>query len=166
MKQRAKERHSIDFLFVLSLFGFFTITALAVVLIGLQVYRSTVTQMQDNYTAATALSYIAEKVRSCDESGSLQIAELEGQPALAIRQTVAEIPCVTYIYEQDGRLMELFVTEETPASLHMGEALTEVENFTVSSLEDGLFMVSLTDGARMLQLVLKPHSTPLRQGGY
>lgn len=67
MKKNWKNQgHIVDFFFTLSLFCLFAASALIVVIIGSGVYRNTTVQMEENYVARTALSYVAEKVRQHD----------------------------------------------------------------------------------------------------
>ena len=51
----------IDVLFTLALFCVFCASALAVVLIGADVYTSTARNMDQNFSTRTAVSYVAEK---------------------------------------------------------------------------------------------------------
>lgn len=67
MKFQKQSGHVVDFLFTLSLFGVFTICALIVAAIGVQVYQNTVSNMENNYTVRTSLTYVAEKIRQHDE---------------------------------------------------------------------------------------------------
>ena len=53
MKFQKQGGHVVDFLFTLSLFGVFTICALIVAAIGVQVYQNTVSNMENNYTVRT-----------------------------------------------------------------------------------------------------------------
>ena len=84
MKKNWKNQgHIVDFFFTLSLFCLFAASALIVVIIGSGVYRNTTLQMEENYVARTALSYVAEKVRQHDTSGGVRLTEGEGETACA-----------------------------------------------------------------------------------
>lgn len=160
--KRTESHHCVDYLFVLTLFVFFTITALAVIYIGLQVYRSTINRMQSNYTSATALAYVSEKLRAGDSAGSLSLTEISDEtgqvPALAIRQTEDGEDCITYIYASGDQLMELFTTPDISPQAGMGQALTKVTNFTVTQ-QNGYFTVTLTDDlGHRLRLIFKLYS--------
>ena len=73
MNPRQRQNHFIDVLFTLGLLCVFAASALAVVLIGAHVYQSTAADMDANYTTRTSLSYVAEKVRQHNESGSISL---------------------------------------------------------------------------------------------
>ena len=78
MRHRQARSHTVDFLFTLSLFCVFTVCALLLVTLGVQVYRSTARYLEDTYSARTALAYVAEKVRQHDARGCAALTQLEG----------------------------------------------------------------------------------------
>ena len=59
MNPSRNQKHFIDVLFTLGLLCVFAASALAVVLIGAHVYKTTAADMDANYTTRTSLSYIA-----------------------------------------------------------------------------------------------------------
>ena len=64
MKLLSQKRHAIDFLFPVTVFFVFTISALTVILLAARIYQSTTDDSQRNYTSGTALSYLTE---NCDK---------------------------------------------------------------------------------------------------
>lgn len=84
MKPRNRT-HVTDILFTLSLFCLFTACAFLVVLTGIQVYRTTVSDMEDNYSSKTALSYVTEKIRQHDFAGGVSVVSLKGENALVLK---------------------------------------------------------------------------------
>ena len=74
----------IDVLFTLALFCVFCASALAVVLIGADVYTSTARNMDQNFSTRTAVSYVAEKVRQSDAAGAVALGEIGGGQALVL----------------------------------------------------------------------------------
>ena len=100
MKKNWKNQgHIVDFFFTLSLFCLFAASALIVVIIGSGVYRNTTVQMEENYVARTALSYVAEKVRQHDTSGGVRLTEEEGETVLVLQNTenTTDTDYLTYI---------------------------------------------------------------------
>ena len=73
MRFRLKQRHMIDFLFPVALFFVFALSALTVILLATQIYRSTTENSSLNYTARTSLSYISEKVHQNDSRQSISL---------------------------------------------------------------------------------------------
>ena len=57
MYKSRENQHMIDILFVLSLFCVFAVSSVVIILFGAHIYRSTVSQMDDNYTARTSIAY-------------------------------------------------------------------------------------------------------------
>ena len=72
----------------------------------------------------------------------------DGYDALAIEQTYADASFVTYIYEAEGELKEIFLQEGVEASANSGTAITEVTDFNMKEIDDGLLKFSCisTDG--------------------
>lgn len=56
MYKSRENQHMIDILFVLSLFCVFAVSSVVIILFGAHIYRSTVSQMDDNYTARTSIA--------------------------------------------------------------------------------------------------------------
>ena len=90
MNPRQHQNHFIDVLFTLGLLCVFTASALAVVLIGAHVYQSTAEDMDANYTTRTSLSYMAEKIRQHDVSGSVSMGKIEDRDALILLETIED----------------------------------------------------------------------------
>lgn len=143
--RRQNSGHMIDFLFVLSLFCVFTMTAFIVVIIGANVYQSTVDHMENTYSTRTALSYVTEKIRQHDEAGMVSLTELEGNPALMLRDTAGETSYITYIYSDGSRLLEFTVSEGTSVSSGMGKEIIRVKDFSITEEENGFLRLSAKD---------------------
>lgn len=134
--------HVIDFLFVLSLFCVFTVSAFLVVAIGARVYRSTADHMEDTYSTRTALSYVAEKIRRHDESGLVSLSSLEGHPALLLKDQEAGKTYITYLYADGERLLEFTAAEGSEVSADMGQEIIAVKDFSITGRENGFILLS------------------------
>ena len=86
MKLLSQKRHAIDFLFPVTVFFVFTISALTVILLAARIYQSTTDDSQRNYTSGTALSYLTEKLRQNDREDGIFLDELDGTQAVVLRQ--------------------------------------------------------------------------------
>lgn len=142
-----KPAHIVDFLFVLSLFCVFTVSAFLIVIIGANVYRSTVEHMENTYSTRTALSYVTEKIRRHDGDGLISLTEIEGIPALAFYDNTDSEEYVTYIYSNGEALLEFTAKSDTDISPGMGKEVISVRNFSISEKEEGLFCLSAEDTA-------------------
>ena len=88
MRRRQFQSHTVDFLFTLSLFCVFAVCAFLVVSMGVKVYRSTARYLEDTYSARTALSYVAEKIRQHDAEGQTALTQLEGRNAILLTDEI------------------------------------------------------------------------------
>ena len=153
MNTEREKRHIVDILFVLALFLVFTLSTLTLVLFGANIYQNTINSMEDNYNARTVCSYISGKFRSNDSAGDISIGSIDGQPSLILNQEINDASYSTYIYEYDGYLRELFVSDSVTLGaevLNAGNKLCTVDKFEVSECNEGLnpvkITVSLPDG--------------------
>lgn len=140
-----KPAHIVDFLFVLSLFCIFTVSAFLVVIIGANVYRSTVENMENTYSTRTALSYVTEKIRRYDGDGLIRLTELDGTAALAFYDSTDNEDYITYVYSNGNALLEFTAGSDADISSDMGEEVISVRNFSISEKGDGFLSLSAED---------------------
>lgn len=141
-----KSLHSMDTVFVLILFAAFVITALFISSSGALAYKNAVNQMETRFNRQTCISYITAKLRANNESGKISIEEFDGINALCITDTIGDDKYVTYIYQCDGMVREIFCPAEVILDLDpsTGSALTEAKALGFSR-DGGLFTITLTD---------------------
>ena len=148
MKQ--SHQHTIDFLFPIALFFVFSATALIVLLFAANIYQGIVSSSATQFEQTTCLSYVTNKIRQNDEGGTehIYLDTFDGYDALAIEQTYADASFVTYIYEAEGELKEIFLQEGVEASANSGTTIMEVTDFNMKEIDDGLLKFSCisTDG--------------------
>lgn len=156
MKQ--EKNFIVDVLFVLALFGVFTVSALMLVTVGADVYRHTVEDMDSNYETRTSVAYITEKIRQNDISlpkehsqQSITIGTLADTPALILTQDIdGELYC-TYLYLHDGYLKELFMKSDSYPGENASAAGQEILPLKDLSMEQPApnvlsFQLTTTDG--------------------
>ena len=139
-----KSLHSMDTVFVLILFAVFVITALFISSSGALAYKNAVDQMETRFNRQTCISYITAKLRANNESGKISIGELDGIEALCITDTFGDEEYVTYIYQYEGMVREMFCNAEISLDPITGSALTEAKALEFSA-DGNLFTVKLTD---------------------
>lgn len=147
MNTEREKKHIVDILFVLALFLVFTLSTLTLVLFGANIYQNTVNDMEDNYNARTVCSYILGKFRSNDSCGSINIGSIDGKPSLILNQEINDASYSTYIYEYDGYLRELFVSDNVTLGsdvLNAGNKLCPVEDFEVNDCGGELNPIKIT----------------------
>lgn len=136
--------HSMDTVFVLILFAVFVITALFISASGALAYKNAVDQMETRFNKQTCINYITAKIRANNEIGKISVGELYGVNALCITDIFGGEEYVTYIYQYEGMVREMFCSAEISLDPNTGSALTEAKSLEFS--QDGnLFTVTLTD---------------------
>lgn len=139
MRSRSASAESrFHFLFLLSLFGIFSVCALLVTLFGAEIYQKQIKSAQTSYEMNAPLSYVREKIRQNDQAGCIDLITVEQIPVLSI-QNAADSGFVTWIYFQDGALCELFFQKEYPLSLSAGQRLLSVTDFSMEKKSDTMY---------------------------
>ena len=143
---RKNYQHTIDFIFPIALFFVFCATAITALLFSANIYQNIVANSASQFEQTTSLSYISTKIRQNDQEGEKRIYldEFDGYEALAIQQTFSGTEFVTYIYEADGELKEIFLQQGAEASAHSGTTIMEIKNLDIESLAEGLLKFSST----------------------
>lgn len=159
MDFKGEKKHMVDILFVLTLFFVFALSALTLVVLGANVYRSTVNHMDENFTDRTSYAYVTQKLRQNDEAGVVSVSEFGGQNACVITQEINNTVYNTYIYEYDGYLCELLSRADMEMEPGAGTRIFEVEEFKIEQIKDQLYKVNLAfvDGKTM-QLYISSHT--------
>lgn len=143
-------RHTIDFLFPITLFFVFASTALIVVLLAANLYQKQVDRSETSFRQGTALSYLKEKIRQNDHDASnICITTFDGLDALSISQNYDGTSYTTYIYALDGMLTEIFLKSGAEASAAGGTSVMAIESLKMQELQNGCFRFICTseDGA-------------------
>lgn len=145
MNRYFRKSHSIDLIFTISLFCVFALSALGVTAAGAVLYQKTVTQERQDYNLYTALSYIEQKLKSCDQEGGISLAKGPDGNALCLSQNVNEVPYLTYIYVYEGHLTELFIREDHEPDFSGGTPLLEIDSMELEQTSTGLLRLTLTE---------------------
>ena len=145
MKTIHTRSHAINLLFPLIILLIFALSAVTVVLFSAKAYQHAVTQSEQNFTARTSAAYIREKAHRCDTDGGITTGKFHGKQALILEETADGRQYRTYIYENGGKLMELFAGRNVTASLTAGTEIMPLNKFTVKRVSDHLIRFSCTD---------------------
>lgn len=144
MKFRTQKKHVIDFIFPVALFFVFAVTALIVILLATDIYKTTTEQAQVHDSSRTSLAYISEKIRQHDTKGSISLGTLDGQDSLILKTVIGDASYTTYIYEYEGMLKELFAKDGAKLSPAAGSDIMEIGGFSMEALTDSLFQFTIT----------------------
>lgn len=164
---KVQKKFIVDILFVLALFGVFTLSALMLVSVGAEVYQHTVNDMSGNYESRTSVSYITEKIRQNDSIISEQnigITVISGKQALMLTQEMNGEVYYTYLYLHDGYLKELlmqsgsYLGEDTLAA---GHKIMKLTDFRLEQPRNDLFLIRLTTSeSESHDIFVSTHCTP------
>lgn len=111
MNFHSGKKHVIDLIFPIALFFVFAVSALVVILLAADSYRSSSNRSEERCQTRICLSYISEKIRQNDDGGNIFSGSPEDRDSLIIRQEIDGIGYTTYIYEYEGMLKELFIRD-------------------------------------------------------
>ncbi len=142
MKEK-RNRHIVDILFVLALFGIFVISAIFLISIGANIYSDTVSTMDDNFNSRTAVAYIVEKIHQTDEANCLSIGKFDENPAIIITSNSNGKEYTTYIYEYDGALRELTARNNLSLAPEAGQPILELDSFNIDIANNNLIHCSI-----------------------
>lgn len=145
MTNKPRKTHMVDFLFPVALLFVFALSALFVILLATDVYRSITENSSLNYTARTSLSYITEKIHQNDAQGDVSIGTFDGCDALILKHNYNGSAYKTYIYVYENELKELFVKDGLEFTASMGKTILSVEDFSMRTVQDKIFQFSCTD---------------------
>lgn len=145
MREQTERKHVIDFLFPLALFFVLTATSVALVVLASETYSRQVQDSEDSFVSRTALSYVTEKIHQADEYGAVYAGTFNGQDAIVICQTYSEQTYMTYLYEYDGYLRELFIQDGVDAKASDGRRILASDSFSFEESQEGLFHLYCTN---------------------
>lgn len=159
MQNSKANRHMIDFLFVLTLFFVFALSALTLVTLGANTYQNTVTHMEQNFNSRTVSSYITQRFRAYDGSHQITLTNFHDTEALAFYQTVNNTEYVTYMYVYEDSLCELLTRADQTLGPEAGHKIIEISDCNFSQPYKNLFCVDvITSSGESIHLVLSSHS--------
>lgn len=159
MKLKNDSPHMIDVLFILTLFLVFVLSSISVVGIGIQVYRTIVTDMDSNYNSRTAIAYVTGKLREADAAGAVQLGTLDDCEALILSQNISGNEYVTYLYAYDGNLCELFTSADTDLPASAGQSIMPILSLEIHQKQENLYRIQMiTSNEQSVDLFLTTHS--------
>ena len=136
--------HTVDALFVITLFLVFAISVVALTGTGASVYLNVVNKMSSNYNSRTSFSYIYNKVHQSDVDGLVSVGTYAGSDALIISEEIDNITYCTYLYEYEGTIKELFTRAGQELDPSFGTDILEVDAFSIDQVTDSLYRFDIT----------------------
>lgn len=139
---RKTRKHYIDSMFLMILFLIFTFSAVSVLLLAINSYRSVVDCGEKNASARVLCAYIREKVRQNDAALDISLETVDGIQCLKFDQ---EDGSFLYIYNYEGKMKELFAVEGSDANLEFGEDIADIEKMDIDFSNKRLLKVEISD---------------------
>jgi len=144
-REKRETSHVIDSFFVFMLFSIFAICAILLIAFGANIYKKTISNLEEHFNVTTSLAYIEEKFRQSDISDAFSVTEFGDGEALAIKSIVNETNYITYIYKYDDHLKELHMKADNTLSPNAGQNLLEIQSFKVIDNNNGSYTFTITD---------------------
>ena len=124
-------RHSLDLVVVVALFCVYTVCALTLCVIGVQIYQSTADTMRKTYDDRTSVLYVAEKIRHNDLEGCVRIDRVNGADALVLTEKKSGRDYETWLFVQDGVLYEGLFAPGAPLDINLCQPILPMESMTL-----------------------------------
>lgn len=147
-----KRGHSFDVILTMLLFGVFTCSVLAVLMMGAQSYQGIATTIQESYEERTCLQYIATKITHFSGENAVTVTEFGDGSALALEQTINDNDYITYIYCYNGYAMELFCEKGVYLEPSAGFHIMEVAELSMVAVADNLIHLTCTGSGGSAEL--------------
>lgn len=138
--KKQSNRHQLDGLTALLLFGVFAACVLVVLLSGADAYRRLTARDQASYDRRTCVQYLATRVRQADALEGVAVEEFGGGEALVL----ADGDFLTRVYCYEGYLMELYTDALSELGPEAGERVMALDGLELR-LERGLLTAEVTD---------------------
>ncbi len=140
-----KNNNQIDTVAVLMLYLMFSILVIFTFMTGIKAYNSIRHKNDDNYSLRTSLQYVSNKTKAYQKKGAVAVDKLNGKDVLKIMENLDGKEFVTYIYENEGMLCELFIETGTKIDLSWGTKINNIEIFEIEKLSDKLVKIRTND---------------------
>ena len=102
------QKHHMEGLIALLLFGVFAVCLMAVLLTGASAYRNLTDRDRTAYDRRVCTQYLAARVRQGDRQDGVRIEPFGDGDALLLIDDIGGFDYATYVYVSEGYLMELF----------------------------------------------------------
>lgn len=141
---KKNQGQAMQILFSIILLLSLMISGLLTIVFGADVYEKINERATENFNSSTALSYVSSKVRQQDTSGAISVEEHGDISVLKITEKYDDVAYYTKIYVKDGKLKELFASEDSTVALEDGLDIMALEGMQFKMEKEDLLSVKLT----------------------
>lgn len=141
---KKNQGQAMQILFSIILLLSLMISGLLTIVFGADVYEKINERATENFNSSTALSYVSSKVRQQDTTGAISVEEQGDISVLKITEKYDDTAYYTKIYVKDGKLKELFASEDSAVALEDGLDIMALEGMQFKMEKEDLLSVKLT----------------------
>lgn len=142
--KRKQQNHTIDILFVITLFCVFAVSVVMLTGTGAKVYQRIVNDMSENHNSRTACSYVFNKIHQADKNGAVSLGDYAGMNSVLMLEEIDNINYCTYLYCYDGNLCEIFARYDYPIEPQYGTVIMPIKDLTAENVTGSLYKFTLT----------------------
>lgn len=128
-------------LFIIMLCFVFAVSASALILLGMNIYRDISHQGMSGHAQRTSMAYIATKLRHMDAKGQVEVGDYNGVSALYLYEDYEGIAYVTVIYQWDGALRETFCRRGLEIAPENGTRIADADFLEFSMISQNVISV-------------------------
>lgn len=157
-KSLHKSGHSFSGIFVFLLIGIFAIASITLVLTGIKAYRNVTQNGNNNTQKLLAISYLSNKIRAYDLTGSVKLETRNGTPMLCLVEEFDGDQYETRIFYYQGSICEQFMLAQDEFDPDLGERLTEVKSMEFEQTAPNLLQMTVTlpdDSVHTLHMAMR-----------
>ena len=127
----------------LLIFAVFAMSALTVLMLGVNAYANIINAPRGGYDERIGLSYLWTRIKAGDETGKVYIGEFNGLSALFIEEELAQTTHHTVIYHYNGYIYELFFEAGYEFKPSDGTAVSRSESLLLEQFDNGLIKITI-----------------------
>ncbi len=142
MSRKNPPSHAISGVFVFLVLGIFAVFSTVMVLLGARAYKSTADRAAEHNAYRIGMAYVRSMVRGDDEEQSVKVENINGIPAIALKNIYDGDAYITRLYVYDGKLREWFTEESEEFVPEFGETVCDMDEMN-AEVDGQLLKVSL-----------------------
>lgn len=138
-----KRRHSVSDLYLFAIFGIFVVFSLLIVVLGVKVFQGVASATDINNEVRSSLFYVANKIRSADQTDGIRIEIKNGILVLILEGDYTEGDYETVIYYHNGSIRELLNKKDSEFDPDLGDSIIKTNGFIIEK-NGNLMFLSIT----------------------
>ncbi|HRC80614.1 MAG TPA: DUF4860 domain-containing protein [Sedimentibacter sp.] len=153
-----EKQNQFPFILIMLLYLIIVILSVLIIFLGKNIYDNINEERNTNYNLRVSLSYIANKIRQSDKSGSVEIKQVNGENALVLNEEYDDEQYQTWIYFYEGGIYEMFTDSENTFDLSDGMKLVDADVFNIEKVRDDLYRFYAASNEKSSELYLSIYS--------